>query len=95
MANIVKKNLKNLKLEWYGNIDNRSYNVSFDKIENVGFRANYDLNYGVKEILMKLRKSDKSLKTDKTITLQWYKLLEKFSPYITRSQINNKMVKNF
>lgn len=95
MATIVKKNLKNLKLEWYGNIDNRSYNVSFDKIENIGFRANYDLNYGVKEILMKLRKSDKNLKTDKTITLQWYKLLEKFSPYITRSQINNKMVKNF
>ena len=38
MANKVKKNIKNLNLEWYGNKDTRSYNVNFNKIEKIGLK---------------------------------------------------------
>ncbi|MDC0901243.1 SDR family oxidoreductase [Candidatus Pelagibacter sp.] len=95
MANKVKKNINNLKLEWYGNKDTRSYNVSFNKIEKIGFKIKYDLDYGIKEIIKGLKKSKKNSKSLKTITLEWYKLLEELSPYILKSQINNKMVKKF
>ena len=95
MANRVKRNINNLKLEWYGNKDTRSYNVSFNKIEKIGFKIKYDLDYGIKEIIKELKKSKKNSKSIKTITLEWYKLLEELSPYILKSQINNKMVKKF
>ena len=91
MANIVKRNIKCAKLKWYGDPDHRSYNVSFDKIEKLGFKAKYDLNYGVKEILSKLKNNYK--KKDITITLDWYKQLEKFAPYIINTQINKKIIK--
>ena len=95
MANRVKKNINNLKLEWYGDKDTRSYNVSFNKIEKIGFKAKYDLDHGIKEIIKELKKSKKNSKSLKTITLEWYKLLEELSPYILKSQINSKMVKKF
>lgn len=91
MADIVKRNIKHTKLKWYGDPDHRSYKVSFDKIHKLGFKAKYDLNYGVKEILLKLKNNLK--KTDKTITLDWYKQLEKFAPYIINTQINKKIIK--
>lgn len=95
MANRVKKNINNLKLEWYGNKDSRSYNVSFNKIEKIGFKTKYDLDHGIKEMIKELKKSKKNSKSLKTITLEWYKLLEELSPYILKSQINSKMVKKF
>ena len=91
---IKQKNIKNLNLEWYGNKDTRSYNVS-NKIEKIGFKIKYDLDYGIKEMIKQLKKSKKKTKSIKTITLEWYKLLEELSPYNLKSQINNKMVKKF
>lgn len=95
MAKIVKKNIKNIKLNWYGTPDVRSYNVDFSKISSLGFKTLYDLNYGVREIISKLRQSKKNYKKKNNITLDWYQSLEQFAPYILDCQINNKIIKNF
>ena len=92
LASIVQDNLPGLKLQWYGNPDHRSYNVDFSKIESLGFKINYDLDYGVKEILQKLKKK-KTIKNSKTITLQWYQQIEEVAPYILLSQLNKNLVK--
>ena len=62
---------EDVKIEWYGDKDVRSYNVSFEKIRQLGFFAKHDAEYGVNEILVKLESGDLD-KTIKTITLDWY-----------------------
>ena len=61
-------------LEWYGDPDQRSYRVSFDKIEALGWRARETLGEGVAEICAAL-KAGRIDKTLQTITLEWYKAL--------------------
>lgn len=75
LAEEVSANLANHpKIEWYGDVDHRSYRVNFDKIEALGWKATRTAADAVKEIAAKL--ADKSLsQTPKTITLQWYKEL--------------------
>ena len=91
IANVVKKHFSNLKLNWYGTPDVRSYNVDFTKIEKIGYKIKYNLDFGVKEILNKLK--NKKYKSIKSITLDWYKSLEEFAPYILNSHINKKIIK--
>ncbi len=77
LAEIVKKVVGNVDIEWYGDADMRSYNVSFDKIEAIGYKAEKVAEDGVKEILLKLE--DGSLeKTLDTITLDWYEELTRW-----------------
>lgn len=95
MAKIVKENIKDAKLKWYGNPDVRSYNVDFSKISSLGFKKLYDLNYGVREIISKLRQSKKNYKKKINITLDWYQSLEQLAPYIFDCQIKKKIIKNF
>lgn len=71
-----------VKIEWYGDIDHRSYKVSFDKIEKIlQWKPKWDAKLGAKEIVEKLLNGelDKSLQT---ITLDWYKELEKWRQII-------------
>lgn len=60
-----------VEIEWYGDPDHRSYRVSFDKIEALGFKAHRVAEDGAREILQRL---DAGIleKTPKTITLDWY-----------------------
>ena len=89
----VRKSVgQKVKIKWYGDPDNRSYNVSFNKIEELGFKAIYDIAYGVKEIKYEMQKNN--LKKDtKTLTLDWYKFLEESNLIISKVSVKNKILK--
>ncbi len=75
---IEKETGKEIEIEWYGDPDHRSYRVSFKKIREIlGWEPKWDAKAGVKEIVNKLE-SGKIDKTTETITLNWYKELEKW-----------------
>jgi nucleoside-diphosphate-sugar epimerase len=80
-----------VKIEWYGDKDIRSYNVSFEKIRQLGFFAKYKAEDGVSEILMKLESGELD-KTLKTITLDWYNEITKWHKIIGGLEINGRMV---
>ena len=63
-----------VRIEWYGDADHRSYRVCFDKIEALGFKAEKVAADGVREIEKRLIDGSLS-RTTKTITLDWYKQL--------------------
>lgn len=65
---------RDVEIEWYGDPDHRSYRVSFEKLESIGFRATRTAQDGVADICQAL---DAGLtdKTSQTITLDWYKAL--------------------
>ena len=71
LAEIVKDTIGNVEIEWYGDADLRSYRVSFDKIESLGYKATKTAEDGVKEILTKLEDGSLTKSAD-TITLDWY-----------------------
>lgn len=93
LANIIKKSVKNLKIKWYGNPDNRSYRVDFSKSKKVGFKTKYNLNFGIKEIVKKLKSNKNYAKKTINITLEWYKLLEEVTPTILSCQLKSKIIK--
>lgn len=69
---------KKVEIEWYGDPDHRSYKVSFKKIkQTLGWEPKWDAAAGVKEIISKLENNEID-KTPETITLNWYKELEKW-----------------
>lgn len=65
---------REVKIKWYGDADNRSYRVSFDKIEALGFRAEFRAEDGVQEICRALE-AGQLAHTPRTITLEWYRRL--------------------
>ena len=80
-----------MKIQWYGSKDNRSYYVSFDKINKLGFKTKYDAKYGVKEILAKLKKGVIN-KTPETITLEWYETLEIWKIELDKIISNGRLI---
>ncbi len=80
-----------VKIKWYGEKDTRSYNVSFEKIQNLGFQAKFKVEDGVSEILLKLESGDLD-KTKKTITLDWYNEITKWHKIIKDIELNGKIV---
>ncbi len=72
---------KKVDVEWYGDPDHRSYNVSFNKIESLGWKAKHGATEAVLEICKHLQSGDLD-KTPKTITLQWYQELSKWKKII-------------
>jgi len=83
LAEKVKGIVPNVEIEWYGDIDHRSYNVSFSKIEALGYKAEMIAEDGIKEILEKLESKELE-KTLDTITLDWYQELTKWHTTIKR-----------
>ena len=81
-----------VNLEWYGDRDIRSYNVSFEKIKQLGFSADLVAEDGVAEILEKLN-SGKLDKTMKTITLDWYKEITRLHELVNELAIDGIMLK--
>lgn len=89
VASEVSKQLNTpVKVEWYGDVDHRSYKVSFDKIATIlQWTPKWDAKLGSKEIVEKLvsGKLDKSIQT---ITLDWYKELEKWRNIIKEVELH-------
>ena len=82
---------RDVSIEWYGDPDHRSYRVSFNKIESIGYKASYVAEDGVREICDALEKGVLD-KTDKTITLKWYQELVKWNQIINQVQLDGKMI---
>jgi nucleoside-diphosphate-sugar epimerase len=72
---------KKIQVEWYGDPDKRSYQVSFDKIQALGFEAKFGAKEGAQEVYQALE-SGTLQKTPQTITLDWYKELTKWHQII-------------
>ena len=79
----IKGIVPDVEIEWYGDVDHRSYNVSFSKIEALGYKAEMIAEDGIKEILEKLESKELE-KTLDTITLDWYQELTKWHTTIKR-----------
>jgi|TARA_R110002072_G_scaffold11431_5_gene51650 nucleoside-diphosphate-sugar epimerase len=75
---------RDVEVEWYGDVDHRSYRVSFDKIEALGYKAELTAEDGVREICAALDAGTLD-KDDKTITLEWYKNLSKWLDLVEKS----------
>ena len=78
-------------IEWYGDPDHRSYQVSFDKVERLGWRAQLDAADGVAEICDALD-SGKTERTPSTITLDWYKALEEYQRIVRGTELHGGML---
>lgn len=68
---------RDVELTWYGDPDYRSYRVSFEKIDRLGYRLARTARDGVQEICEALE-SGKIDQTAQTLTLQWYQELVKW-----------------
>lgn len=67
-----------VKIEWYGEPDHRSYRVNFEKIEQaLNWQAKYTAADGALQIYNHLENGTLK-KTKQTITLDWYKELMKW-----------------
>ena len=72
--------------------DKRDYNVIFKKAEvKLGFRAEYDVTEGIKEIYFALKsgKVDTGLRT---VTVQWYRNILEAKELIDSVQLNNRII---
>ena len=68
---------KEVEVEWYGDPDERSYRVAFDKIEALGYRTELTAADGVAEICEALEAGSVD-RTVRTITLDWYRELARW-----------------
>ena len=65
--------------------------MSFEKINNLGFKTSYFAEDGVKEIVSKLE-DGKLRKSKKTITLDWYKEITTSKEKVKELELNGKML---
>jgi nucleoside-diphosphate-sugar epimerase len=78
LAEIVAAEVpRDVKIEWYGDPDHRSYRVSFDKVEALGWKAKRSAADGVRELCAALE-AGRIDKTTQTITLEWYRELNRW-----------------
>jgi len=82
---------RNVETEWYGDPDSRSYNVSFVKIESLGYKATRDAREAVVEICRRLE-SGETDRTDVTLTMTWYENLAKWHRIIRATEMYGGMV---
>lgn len=72
---------REVEFEWYGDPDHRSYRVSFNKIEALGYKAMRTAQDGVQEICEALEAGYLEQSTE-TLTLKWYQELVKWHKII-------------
>lgn len=78
--------------EWYGSPDERSYQVSYDKIADVlNFKPKFTIGEGAKEIYKAL--SEGYVTDDlKTITVKWYKHLLEMHDFLKEVEIEGRLL---
>jgi len=92
LAQIVAQTLpEEVEIEWYGDPDHRSYRVSFDKIEGIGYAAQRGAEDGVNEIREALETNGLD-KMPTTITLTWYQELVKWHKIIKEVEMYGGIV---
>ncbi|MEW6252578.1 MAG: SDR family oxidoreductase [Planctomycetota bacterium] len=75
LAEIIARTLpRDVQIEWYGDPDHRSYQVAFDRIEALGWKATRSAQDGALEIYERLAAGTLD-KTLETLTLPWYEEL--------------------
>lgn len=82
---------RDVRIDWYGDPDHRSYRINFDKIEALGWRATHTARDGALEIYHKLEGGDLD-RTPDTITLEWYKLLTHWHQVIQSVELHGGIV---
>jgi nucleoside-diphosphate-sugar epimerase len=80
-----------VKIEWYGDPDHRSYQVSFDKLAALGFKCEQTIENGIEE-MAKALENGLTDKTDKTITLKWYQNLIEWNETVNQVAINRRIL---
>lgn len=78
-------------IEWYGDPDRRSYQVAFDRIEALGFKAELTAADGVAEIVALLDQG-RLEKGPETITLHWYSELVRWHGIVQETELHGGMV---
>ncbi len=87
LGDIVAKSVpRDVTIEWYGDPDHRSYRVSFDKIERLGWHARWTAADGVEEICERLEAGAID-RTTETITLEWYKNLVQWHKIVKETEL--------
>jgi nucleoside-diphosphate-sugar epimerase len=82
---------KEVRIDWYGDADHRSYRASFDKIEALGWKAKRTARDGALEIYEKLDVGAVD-RTTETITLEWYRTLTKWHQIIKQVELHGGIV---
>ncbi|MCB1884287.1 MAG: SDR family oxidoreductase [Geminicoccaceae bacterium] len=82
---------RKVAIEWYGDADHRSYQVGFDRIQGLGWRAERVAEDGVLEIVERLEAGTLD-KTKETITLGWYQELIGWQKKIREIEIDGCLI---
>jgi nucleoside-diphosphate-sugar epimerase len=82
---------REVRIEFYGEVDHRSYRVSFERIEGLGWTARRGAADGVREICAAM---DAGLeKDDRTVTLAWYRRLEALKAEVAALELHGGMLR--
>jgi nucleoside-diphosphate-sugar epimerase len=82
---------KEVRIDWYGDADHRSYRVNFDKFEALGWKAKHTARDGALEIYDQLEAGSID-RTTETITLEWYQTLTKWHEIIKQVELHGGIV---
>ena len=88
---VARETPRDVKIEWYGDPDHRSYRVNFDKVEALGWKAKMRAEDGVRELVDALA-SGKTDKTTRTITLDWYQQLIEWHERIKNLEMHGGII---
>ena len=77
------------KYEWYGDCDNRSYRVNFNKIkETLRFKPQISIKKGAKNVFDALNEGKLNPDDPRMITVKWYKHLLEMQQFLRDTEIN-------
>ena len=93
IAQAIKEKVnQEVAIEWYGDADIRSYQVDFSKLKNtLDWSPSYDAKKGALEIVDQLEAGQLE-KTDQTITLRWYQLLQEWQTRLQDVTMHNGLL---
>jgi nucleoside-diphosphate-sugar epimerase len=97
LGNIVARTVeeetgRKVKVKWYGDPDRRSYKVSFAKIrKKLNWVPKRKAEDGIREIVRKLESGEID-KTPETITIEWYKTLDKWLKIVRQLEMYGGML---